>query len=181
VHFSSSEVYGDFAGVMEESIMETHEIKQLNDYAISKWTNELMIRNSQDLSQTEIVIVRLFNTYGPGEFYHPYRSVNCKFCYHSLKQIPITVITSHYRSSTFLSNAVDTISAISDYFVPGRTYNIGNNNLIEISELAIIVWELTGAPHSLTCFKDQEPQTTLKKNADFSLAAKEHGTNAESI
>ncbi|MCC5937253.1 MAG: hypothetical protein JJU34_08230 [Lunatimonas sp.] len=82
-------------------------------------------------------------------------------------QIPITVFTSHLRSSTFLLDAVDTISAISDYFVPGRTYNIGNDDQIEICELANTVWELTGAPRSLISFKDREPQTALKKMRTF--------------
>ena len=80
VHFSSSEVYGDFKDLMKESVMEDFEVKQLNDYAISKWTNEMQISNHEKIYNSENVIVRLFNTYGPGETYHPYRSVNAKFC-----------------------------------------------------------------------------------------------------
>lgn len=34
---SSSEIYGDYPGVMSENIMDTAEIKQMNDYALSKW------------------------------------------------------------------------------------------------------------------------------------------------
>ncbi|WP_035804685.1 NAD-dependent epimerase/dehydratase family protein [Lunatimonas lonarensis] len=175
IHFSSSEVYGDYPGLMKESVMDTHEIKQLNDYAISKWANELMIQNSCSLYQTETVIVRLFNTYGPGEYYHPYRSVNCKFCYHALKKLPITVYKSHFRSSTFLSDAISTIATISDRFIPSRIYNIGNDELVDIGQIANIVWELTEAPLSLISFKDTEPQTTITKEADFSLATKELG------
>lgn len=81
VHFSSSEVYGDWDGTMSEDVMEKQEIKQLNDYALSKWVNECQIRNSATQFGTESVIVRLFNTYGPGEYYSPYRSVNCRFVY----------------------------------------------------------------------------------------------------
>ena len=76
---------------MYEDVMDKFEIKQMNDYAISKWANEMQIRNSMKMFNTETVIVRLFNTYGPGEYYHPYRSVNCKFCYHALNNLPITV------------------------------------------------------------------------------------------
>jgi len=36
IHFSSSEVYGDFDGIMKEEVMDQQEIKQLNDYAMSK-------------------------------------------------------------------------------------------------------------------------------------------------
>src|SRR5436190_12342690 len=46
VHFSSSEVYGDWPEIMVETVMDDYEIKQLNDYAMSKWVNEMQIRNS---------------------------------------------------------------------------------------------------------------------------------------
>jgi len=46
VHFSSSEVYGDWPELMVETVMDDHEIKQLNDYAMTKWVNEMQVRNS---------------------------------------------------------------------------------------------------------------------------------------
>src|SRR6266446_2080979 len=46
IHFSSSEVYGDWPDLMVETVMDEHEVKQLNDYAMSKWVNEMQIRNS---------------------------------------------------------------------------------------------------------------------------------------
>ena len=46
IHFSSSEVYGDFEDVMAEDVMDKIEIKQMNDHAMSKWVNEMQIRNS---------------------------------------------------------------------------------------------------------------------------------------
>ena len=91
IFFSSSEVYGDYQDVMSEDVMAIKPIRQMNDYAMSKWVNETQIRNSIIEHETKTVIVRLFNTYGPGETYHPYRSVNAKFCYHALHGIPITV------------------------------------------------------------------------------------------
>ena len=48
IHFSSSEVYGDWPDVMVETVMEEHEIKQLNDYAMTKWVNEMQVRNADD-------------------------------------------------------------------------------------------------------------------------------------
>ena len=44
IHFSSSEVYGDYPNIMLESAMDDYEIKQLNDYAMSKWVNEMQIK-----------------------------------------------------------------------------------------------------------------------------------------
>jgi dTDP-glucose 4,6-dehydratase len=175
IHFSSSEVYGDFDGVMSESIMDKIEIKQMNDYAISKWTNEMQIRNSRILSNTESVIVRLFNTYGPGEIYHPYRSVNCKFCYHALNNLPITVYTGHYRSSTYIDDAVSAIANISSNFIDGRVYNIGSNEFHDIETLASIIWDYTKANPSLITYKSSEVLTTKTKISDISLSVSELG------
>lgn len=77
VHFSSSEVYGDYPNIMFESVLDDYPVKQMNDYAMTKLVNEMQVANSAKLHGTTSVVVRIFNTYGPGEFYSPYRSVNC--------------------------------------------------------------------------------------------------------
>jgi len=173
VHFSSSEVYGDYEEEMYESVMDTVEIQQMNDYAISKWANEMQIRNSIKLFNTETVVIRLFNTYGPGEYYHPYRSVNCKFCYHALHNLPITVYKGYYRSSTFIDDCVRTVANISDNFISGRTYNIGSNQFHDIETLADIIWKYTKAPLNLVEYKEAEILTTKIKKVNNDLAVKE--------
>jgi len=175
VHFSSSEVYGDYDGIMKEEIMDKIEIKQLNDYAISKWANEMQIRNSMALFDTKTVIVRLFNTYGPGEYYHPYRSVNCKFCYHALFGLPITVYKGHFRSSTYVDDCVRTVANIADNFISGRVYNIGSEQFHSIEKLVDIVWDYTGADRKLIKYAESEKLTTKIKKVDISLAKKELG------
>jgi len=175
IHFSSSEVYGDYEGIMNEDTMDKIEIKQMNDYAISKWANEMQIRNSRILTNTETVIVRLFNTYGPGEFYHPYRSVNCKFCYHSLMKLPIIVFRGHYRSSTYVDDCVYTLANIIDNFIPGRVYNIGSDQYHNIETLADLIWSYTGAPKDIIQYRDSEKLTTKIKKVDISLSVNELG------
>ena len=170
IHFSSSEVYGDFEGIMKESVMNEIEIKQMNDYAISKWANEMQIRNSAIMDNTQTVVVRLFNTYGPGEFYHPYRSVNCKFCYHALFGLPITVYKGHFRSSTYVDDCVRTVANISDNFKPGSTYNIGSDQFHDIETLANIIWDYTDANRDLINYSESEILTTKIKKLDNNLS-----------
>lgn len=170
VHFSSSEVYGDYDDVMKEDVMEKVEIKQMNDYAMSKWVNEMQIRNSRIQHGTKSVIVRLFNTYGPGEWYHPYRSVNSKFCYHALTGKPITVYKGHYRTSTYLLDTCRTLANITDNFKPGEVYNIGGSEYHDIETLADIIWNYTGADRALINYKDNEVLTTRSKKLDTSKA-----------
>ena len=73
VFFSSAEVYGDYDGVMSEDVMDKVPIKQMNDYAMTKWVGELQVLNSAAMFGTETVRVRPVSAYGPHEYYSPYR------------------------------------------------------------------------------------------------------------
>lgn len=175
IHFSSSEVYGDYEGLMREEVLDQIPIRQMNDYAMTKWVNEMQIGNSRLLHHTPSVIVRLFNTYGPGEWYHPYRSVNAKFCYHALMGLPITVYRNHFRTSTYLADTVRTLANISGRFVDGAVYNIGGTEYHDVETLADIVWAYTDADRSLIHYEDQEILTTRSKKLNVSRAEKELG------
>jgi dTDP-glucose 4,6-dehydratase len=173
IHFSSSEVYGDWPNLMLESVMEEYEIKQLNDYAMSKWVNEMQVKNSATQFGTESVVVRLFNTYGPGEYYSPYRSVNCRFLYCALKNLPFVVYRGHYRTSTYLADTVNTLCNIVDNFRSGETYNVGGSAHHSIEELAEVTLKVTGAEPSLVQNADSEILTTTVKEVDVSKAIRD--------
>lgn len=175
IHFSSSEVYGDYPDIMFEYVMDKYEIKQLNDYAMTKWVNEMQIRNSAIQYGTQTVVVRIFNTYGPGEWYHPYRSVNSKFCYNALHGIQSTVYKGHYRTSLYLEDACNTLSNIIGHFKPGEVYNIGGIEHHSIEELVDIVWEMSGANKNLLVYEDNEILTTKNKMVDVSKAVSHLG------
>lgn len=175
IHFSSSEVYGDWPNLMVESVMDEYEIKQLNDYAMTKWVNEMQIKNSAVQNGTASVVVRLFNTYGPGEYYSPYRSVSCRFLYCALHGLPWVVFRGHLRTSTFLNDSVNTLSNIIDNFKAGETYNIGGSNEHTIEELSDIVIKVTGASSSLVEYRESELLTTKKKTVDISKSINDLG------
>lgn len=167
VHCSSSEVYGDYEGIMYEDVLNKIPIVQLNDYAMSKRVNEMQIQNSAIQYNTETVIVRFFNTYGPGEWYHPFRSVNCVFCYNLLHRKPIKVFTGHFRTSTYIYDAVRTFAKIADNFKHGSIYNINSSDLHSIEELASHILMYTGADKKLiTYIEKNEILTTKKKLVD---------------
>ncbi len=173
IHFSSSEVYGDWPEIMVESVMDDYEIKQMNDYAMSKWVNEMQIRNSAIQYGTQSVVVRLFNTYGPGEYYSPYRSVNSRFLYCALNGLPWVVFRGHSRTSTYLGDTVRTVANISENFIPGETYNIGGFEHHTIEELSDIVLRLTGADPKLAEARDSEVLTTRDKKVDVSKSVRD--------
>ncbi|HEY3319646.1 MAG TPA: NAD(P)-dependent oxidoreductase [Planctomycetota bacterium] len=177
VYFSSSEVYGDYEGVMREEVMDQVEIKQLNDYAMSKWVNEQQVLNSAQQYKTKSVRVRLFNTYGPGEYYSPYRSVICLFCYRALHNIPYTVYRGHKRTSTYVTDMSRTLANIADNFVPGEVYNIGGTDFHDIETCSRIILKHLGKKEKgLVSYKDSEILTTKQKlvNCDKALRDLNH-------
>ncbi len=173
VQFSSSEVYGDWPELMVETVMDEHEIKQMNDYAMTKWVNEMQVRNSALHYQTESVVVRIFNTYGPGEHYSPYRSVNCRFMYCALKGLPWVVFRGYGRTSTYVEDTVRTLATIADRFHPGEVYNIGGDAYHTIEELSDLILRVTGADPGLVEYRDAEVLTTRVKRVDISKAIRD--------
>ena len=175
IHFSSSEVYGDYNGVMYENVLDEHPIKQMNDYAISKWVNELQINNSRLMFGTETVRVRLFNTYGPGEYYSPYRSVICMFTYRALHDLPYTVYTAHHRTNTYIDDCVAALAAICENFKSGEVYNIASSEYYDIKTISDLVLRHAGKSDKLITYKEYEEQTTLDKKVDNSKSIKDLG------
>ena len=173
IHFSSSEVYGDWPDLMVETVMDEYEIKQLNDYAMTKWVNEMQVRNSALQYGVETVVVRLFNTYGPGEYYSPYRSVNCRFLYCALHGLPWTVFRGHSRTSTYLADTVRTVANITNNFQAGETYNIGGVDLHTIEQLSDVVLKVTGADPGLVHHQETEILTTKLKRVDTSKSVRD--------
>ena len=173
IHTSSSEVYGDYEGVMSEDVMDKHEIRQMNDYAITKWVNEMQIMNSAQMYGTKSVRVRLFNTYGPGEKYSSYRSVICLFAYRALHNIPYTVYLNHRRTSTYITDMVATLSNIVNNFKPGEVYNIGGTECHDIKLCSDLILKYLNKSDSLVTYKQSENFTTKDKEVDVTKALRD--------
>jgi dTDP-glucose 4,6-dehydratase len=172
VHCSSSEVYGDYQDVMYEDVLNEVPINQMNDYAISKKVNEMQIQNSRIQFGTETVTIRIFNTYGPGEWYHPFRSVNCLFTYNLLHGRPVTVYKGHTRTSTYIYDCVNTIANIIDNFKDGETYNISSKNRHSIEDLIQLILKETGADPSLVTYDENHEILTTKHKIVDSVRAR---------
>jgi len=173
--FSSSEVYGDWPELMTESVLDEHPIKQMNDYAVSKWVNELQVLNSAARFGTETVRVRLFNTYGPGEYYTPFRSVICVFIYCALHNLPYTVFLDHHRTSTYIDDCVRTLATICERFKPGEIYNIAGDEYHDIRTLSDRILAYLGKDDRLVTYLEFEKHNTRDKKTDNAKARRELG------
>ncbi len=146
IFFSSCEVYGDYDGRITEDIMDTVPIKQMNDYAISKWAGELQVLNAAQMFGTKTVRVRPLNCYGPHEYYSPYRGVIPIMVYKALKDEPYTVYRGHKRIFDYVDDTVTTLANITDNFIPGEVYHLGGREewITDIGQLSSAVLRLIG-------------------------------------
>lgn len=175
IFFGSAEVYGDYEGVMSEDIMDRIPIRQMNDYAISKWVNELQILNSIDMFGAESVRVRLFNVYGPGENYTPYRGFIPRFVYLALLNRSYTVFLNHKRTLEYIDDICKALAEILNNFKPSEVYNLGGDTQYDIKMISDLILKSLGKDDSKVVYKDSEPFTTKIKTPDSSKAKRDLG------
>ncbi len=138
---SSSCVYGN----VNKTCNENTKITLDTPYAISKFTSEEYCRFYQKFHNLNIIIFRLFNTYGPGEKIKKYSNVICKFYDQSIKNetIKITGINST-RSFLYIDDLIDVfkISVYKD-ILNNKCFNVGNEEDIYIQDLAKLIKTIT--------------------------------------
>lgn len=175
IFFSSAEVYGDYDGIMHEDVMDKIPIKQMNDYAMTKWVGEMQVLNSATMFATETVRVRPVNAYGPHEHYSPYRGVIPNFIYKALHDQPYTVYMGHKRIFDYVEDTCHTFANIVDNFKPGEVYNVGSKEGWEhdIKYVSDLILKYLGKKDAGIIYKTAEPFTTRVKHMDFSKARRD--------
>jgi dTDP-glucose 4,6-dehydratase len=149
---SSSEIYGEIdSPVLHEDLPRQVPVTQPNEYALSKWVNEVQIRNFVDRhpAMPLPIVCRFFNAYGPGEEYHAYRSVVALFCYRALHGLPFQVFEGYSRTFMYIEDFIPTLARVADDGRSGRVYNIGGLDFRSVEELAELVIRHTGADPAL--------------------------------
>lgn len=165
VFASSSEIYGDTYGddLLTEDIVDTKAPRHQNDYAISKWVNEEQIRRL--MGPGDYAILRFFNSYGPGEYYTPYRSVVSLFCYRLLTGQPINVYEGYTRAFMYMTDFIPTLANAADLDRKhwGEVTNIGGEEVRPVADLAEIALKETGADPALVTYLPEEAHNTRDK------------------
>jgi dTDP-glucose 4,6-dehydratase len=175
---SSSEIYGDnHSAILEESIPLNQSIIQHNDYATTKWVNEIQIMNFEKRYDNPCVRLRFFNAYGPGEHYHHYRSVVCLFGYRALKDLPYDVYEGYHRVFMYIDDFIPTLANVCDNFVPGEVYNIGGEEFRSVHELSDLILKCCGKDDSLITYSPEDKHNVQNKRPDISKAQEAFGHN----
>src|SRR6266571_347972 len=173
---SSSEIYGDkHREILSEDIPLNHSIIQHNDYAVTKWVNEIQIMNFEKRFGSPVVRLRFFNAYGPGEYYHNYRSVVCLFTYRALHRIPYDIYLGYHRVFMYIDDFIPTLANVADNFVPGEVYNIGGDEFRSVKDLSDLILNYLGLDDSLVNYLPEDKHNVLNKKPDIEKARKAFG------
>ena len=170
---SSSEIYGgNHSGPLDEDLPLYSPIVQLNDYATTKWVNEIQIMNFEKQYGNKCVRLRLFNAYGPGEYYHNYRSVICLFCYRALFDLPYKVYRNYHRVFMYINDVIPALAKVCEEFHPREVYNIGGQAFRSVEEASNIILAYLGKTDKLVEYLTEDKHNVVNKRANIEKARK---------
>lgn len=172
VFASSSEVYGESSKeILTEADIASHPGQLTNDYATSKWVNEGQIENARKRWGTETMVLRFFNAYGPGEYYHAYRSVVCLFAYRALKGLPYDVYDGYHRVFQYVDDLIDTLVRAKDNFSQS-TINVGGVEYRSVDDMHRIVSDVVGVSPERNTVRHLaiDEHNIVNKRPDITLA-----------
>jgi dTDP-glucose 4,6-dehydratase len=168
---SSSEIYGDkHKDILSEDIPLNHSIIQHNDYAVTKWVNEIQIMNFEKRFGNPVVRLRFFNAYGPGEYYHNYRSVVCLFAYRALHRLPYEVYLGYHRVFMYIDDFIPTLANVAGNFVPGEVYNIGGDEFRSVKDMSDLILSYLGMDDSIVNYLPEDKHNVMNKRPDIHKA-----------
>ena len=141
IYLSSSCVYGENLVAKENLIVNPSE----TPYAISKYSAELYVDFYKNFYNLNTSIVRVFNTYGPGEISHKFRNVIPRFIDNALnnKDLTITGTGNETRDFTFIDDLMKTIELIINSKKMPEIINSCTGKKTKIKSLAKLIIILT--------------------------------------
>jgi len=169
VYSSSSCVYGSKAGAIAEDA--GHDLE--TPYAISKYTGELYAAYYHRQYDLPTVVLRYFNSYGPGEPPGKYRNVIPNFVSKAMRgeALPIFGTGDETRDFTFVRDtARGTVAAALTPGVGGETFNLGTGRETTIIEIATAINRIFDNPAGIVHLPPRSWDHVKHRRADISKA-----------
>lgn len=175
IYASSSCVYGNKSFYANESNC-SFEVD--TPYAITKLLGERYTTFYNRHHGLNTVIVRIFNSYGPGEYPGEFRNVIINFFRSCLAGVPLVITGTGEETRDFTYNA-DTayglILAAENQDAYGQVYNIGSGQATSIVDIARKITDLTDSKSNLIFSDRRSWDTVLERKANIEKARQELG------
>lgn len=192
LHASSSEVYGTAQYVPMD---EKHPFNPQSPYAAGKAAADRLCSAYHHVYKVPVVILRQFNTYGPGQrlnIFRGYSAVVPKFIYQVLNGTPPTIYGSGKQSKDFhyIDDLMSAYTLILEKWkeldIFGEAINFGTGKETSINELADVILEVASKKPGKQLENKLEPVhlpprpgEVMRFAADTTLAKKKLGFEAK--
>jgi len=164
IHISTDEVFGSLE---TQSANESHNYNPSSPYAATKAAAELLISSYIHTFDTNCIVSRCTNNYGPRQF--PEKLIPKIIILASKnKKIPIYGNGKNIRDWLFVDDHCEAIINILNKGKPGESYNISANN--EVDNLTIVkqILSIMNKSEDLIEFVDDRPGHDLRYSLDSS-------------
>ncbi|MCX7747158.1 MAG: NAD-dependent epimerase/dehydratase family protein [Clostridia bacterium] len=169
VYLSSSCVYGPQGGTLVEDKISG---KFDTPYALTKFLGEGYCDFFYKYHKLPVSTIRLFNSYGPGEFPGEFRNVIPNFIYKAMNGNPLVITGTgdETRNFTYVEDVIDGMLRVASSKVAGETINLGTGKEITIKYLAELINEITGNKSGIEFIQRRKWDNILKRNASIEKA-----------
>ncbi|MBI1837977.1 MAG: NAD-dependent epimerase/dehydratase family protein [Flavobacteriia bacterium] len=162
---SSSEVYGEPVHLPQNE--HTTPLNSRLPYAVVKNVGESYFKSYQQEFGLDYTIFRFFNTYGPKQSTD---FVMSKFIRAALKNQDITLYGDGLQTRTFCyidDNTEACVNAMKNEAFANKIFNIGNDSIITIKELAEIIIRLTNSTSQIVYLPPLEDGDMTRRQPDI--------------
>jgi UDP-glucose 4-epimerase len=169
VYSSSSCVYGNTGPLARE---DTHEYSLDTPYAITKLLGEQYVQFFNLHHGLPTVVLRFFNSFGPGEYPGKYRNVIPNFMYRVLTGQPLMITGTglETRDFTFVDDTVQALKlAMEKEVAVGLTFNVGTGRETSINELAHLIFKVCGKSVPIEYLPRRDWDSVDRRSADIRL------------
>ena len=108
------------------------------------------------------------------EFYTPYRSVVCLFCYRMLYNLPITIYKDYYRVFMYVDDLINTLAKITKVnwvLLNGNVFNIGGTEYCSVEDMFNVIYKnLPNYDTNNITYLNNDLHNTVCKRPDISLS-----------
>ena len=162
VQISTDEVFGSLSN---GTATEESKFNPSSPYAATKAAAELLINSYFTTFNSDVVITRCTNNYGPRQFAEKLIPKTIILAYHN-KKIPIYGNGKNVRDWIYVEDHCDAILSTLNHGKSGESYNISANNEIDNITIVRKILEIMNKPDDLIEFVEDRPGHDLRYSLD---------------
>ena len=162
IQISTDEVFGSLSN---ETATEESKFNPSSPYAATKAAAELLINSYFTTFNSDVVITRCTNNYGPRQFAEKLIPKTIILAYHN-KKIPIYGNGKNVRDWIYVEDHCDAVLSTLNHGKSGESYNVSANNEIDNITIVRKILEIMNKPEDLIEFVEDRPGHDLRYSLD---------------